>query len=115
MRNTSRPSAVVETKDRTKSPKPSIAPEKSIPSSEGSNSAILKEINEKLSNIDAIAKFTKTRSIADKLAESQEKTDKTDPVRAKITKTVKTLGSDESTQSEESKPETIAEQTEELA
>jgi len=96
MRNTSKPSEVVETKKKARSPRLSSVAEKSIRPSEDSNPAILREINEKLSNIDAIAKFTKARSIADKLAEVQEKAEETDSVRAKISKTVKTLKSDES-------------------
>jgi hypothetical protein len=112
-RKASKPAAVVETKEKPEAPRSSNIPKKAMASSEDSNSAILKEINEKLSNIDAIAKFTKTRSIADKFAESEEKADGADPVRAKIIKTVKTLKSGEPPQSEESKPETIAERTEE--
>jgi len=115
MRNTSKPSAVVEIKKKARSPRLSSVAEKSISPSEDSNPAILKEINEKLANIDAIAKFTKARSIADKLAESQQKADKTDSVRAKISQTVKSLKSSESPQPDESEPETIAEHTEELA
>jgi len=110
----SKPAAVVKTKEKPETPQSSSIPRKAMASSEGPSSAILREINEKLSDIDAIAKFTKTRSIADKLAESEEKAGRTDPVRAKIIKTVKTLKSDES-QPDESKPETIAERTEEVA
>jgi len=111
-----KPVTIVETKEKLEAPQLSINPKKTIRSSEDPNSAILlREINEKLSNIDAIAKFTKTRSIADRLAESQEKTDEIDPVRAKITNTLRAKPYGESKQSEESKPETIAERTEELA
>jgi hypothetical protein len=114
-RKASKPAAVLETKEKPEAPQSSNIPKKAMASSQDSNSAILKEINEKLSNIDAIAKFTKARSIADKLAESQEKAEETDSVRAKISQTVKTLKSSESPQPDESEFETVAERTEELA
>jgi hypothetical protein len=113
-RKASKPTDAIEAYEPD-TPKSSRPHKKATASSEDPNSVILKEINEKLSNIDAIAKFTRARSIADKLVESQEKTKTTDPVRAKITKTVKTLSSDGSKSSEEPETETIAERTEELA
>ncbi|MEM2129167.1 MAG: hypothetical protein QXZ70_01070 [Candidatus Bathyarchaeia archaeon] len=111
---TTKPNTTIETTENYEKPRWPSVHNKAAVSSEDPSSAILKEINEKLSNIDAIAKFTKTRLIADKLVESQEKTKTTDPVRAKITKTVKASSAAESAQLSESKSETIAERTKEL-
>jgi len=113
-RKASKSIGAIETTEKHETPQSSITHKKTATSSEDPSSAILKEINEKLSNIDAIARFAKTRSIADKLAESQEKTGKTDPVRARIAQTLKTQKQAQPTQSDESEPETIAERTEEL-
>jgi hypothetical protein len=113
-RKASKPSTIIETKG-PEAPQHPTPLKKGADSSTDQSSVLLKEINEKLSNIDAIAKFTKARSLADRLAESQEKTDEIDPIRAKIVKTLRTRPSGESTQTEDSEPESIAERTEELA